>query len=265
MILLDDARKEIINKIAEATTDWQSYHLPRLKMAVEREMRAFQVMYNIEMEQIQNGFWRYGQKLIDDPLQMIGFYRMLPAIDPTVLSIMQGYSADLITGLSGDAIKRINTELNHNMLGQQTPYQAMKAIGTNLDSPGVFRTIAKRAEVITRTEGSRVLEAAHHARRENAAQLLPRLKKIWKHGLYVKNPRQGHLDADARNLMVDWDKPFYVSSTLGGTKEPMMYPKDLSLGASAANTINCDCYSLDYHPAWDEVVVKQNDIVMEMA
>jgi hypothetical protein len=256
--LLEDTRKEVIAQITSASTDWQAYQLPRLKAAIEKEIRNFQVMGSNNLASIQTEFWKYGANMVDLPLQAIGFTRLLPSIDPALLGILQDYSADLVTGLTNDAIKKVNGELARALLGQKTPFEAMKAIGMNLDSPSVFRSIAKRAEVITRTEGSRCLEAAHQARREKAAGVIPGLKKVWRHSLYVKNPREGHLDAVGQT--VDYDKPFKISPTIGGVIEDLMWPKDPA--GSPENTINCDCYTEDWHENWDTVVEKQGEMAM---
>ncbi len=256
--LLEDARKEVIDRINYASTDWQAYQLPKLKAAIEKEMRNFRFMAHNEIVSVNNEAWGLGVSMCDKPLHAIGFNRLIPSIDPTMLGILQDYSADLITGLSQDATRKINAELTKALLGQQTPFDAMNAIGTNLDSPSVFRSIAKRAEVITRTEGGRIIEAGHQARRESAAKVLPGLKKKWRHGAYVKNPRSGHLAAVDQT--VDWDKPFLVASEIGDVEEELHFPRDPR--GSAGNTINCDCSSEDYHENWDDVVNNQG--VMEI-
>lgn len=258
IILLEDTRREIIERITNAATSWEAYQLPRLKAEIERELQNFRFMAIHETSLIQSEFWTHGIFLVESPLLTMGFTRMLPSIDPILLGILQDYSADLITGLTADAIKRVNGELTRALLGKKTPYDAMQAIGQNLDGKSVFSSVAKRAEVITRTEGSRCLEAAHQARRENAGELIPGLKKVWRHGLYVKHPREGHVAADG--YTVDYGKPFLIAPIIGGDIEEMMYPKDPA--ASAANTINCDCYTEDWHENWGDVVEKQNELNM---
>ena len=119
----------------------------------------------------------------------------------------------------------------------------MGAIGRNLKSKSIFKSIAARAETITMTEAGRVLEAASQARKVAAASVVPGLQKQWYYGHSPRQPRPAHLAAHGQ--VRDVDKPFDV----GGEK--LMYPKDPA--GSARNTIRCGCTSLPYHPRWEEL------------
>lgn len=254
--LLEESRKEIISQVA--TSDWQSYRLKELKGAVERSIADFESKYKDVLKNAQYKFNDFGINYVDIPLNGIGINaqvllikaNMVTMIDPTVVAIMQDYSADLVTGLARDAVLQINRELAAGILGQKTPYDIMIAIGGNLNGKSVFSSIAKRAEVITRTEGSRVLQAASHARGMEAAKVLPGLGKQWKHDTYGKNPRPGHLAADGQTRKEE--EPFDISPNAGGVTEKLQYPKDPA--GSAKNTINCSCYKIPYHPDWDELI-----------
>ena len=59
-----------------------------------------------------------------------------------------------------------------------------------------------------------------------------KFRKVWR-AVGDNRTRQAHRAASGQ--VQDFDKPFIV----GGEK--MMYPADISLGASAKNTINCRC------------------------
>jgi len=239
--LLNNARKEVAATVA--STEWQVYHLGEMKGAVERAMQECGRKYGVELKEAQRSFWEAGIDRVDMPLREVGIYIAIPEIDTTALAILQDYSADLIGGLSKDAIKKINQELTLGLMGQKSPYDVMGAVGRNLKDKSIFRSIAARAETITRTEAGRVLEAAGQARKEKAAQVVPGLQKQWFYGHSPKMPRLDHMAADGQ--IRDVDKPFNV----GG--EELMYPRDP--GGSAANTVNCGCSSIPYHPRWEEV------------
>jgi len=238
---LNTARKEVAATVA--STEWQAYHLPEMKAAIERTMQEFGRTYEVELREAQRSFWEAGIDRVDIPLREIGVYQAIPEIDMTALSILQDYGADLVGGLSKDVIKKINQELTLGIMGQKSPYDVMGAIGRKLKDKSIFRSIAVRAETITRTEAGRVLEAAGQARKEKAAQVVPGLQKQWFYGHSPKMPRLDHMAADGQ--IRDVDKPFNV----GG--EELMYPRDP--GGSARNTINCGCSSIPYHPRWEEV------------
>jgi hypothetical protein len=238
--LLADARKEVAATVA--ATEWQAWRLPQLKNAIERALQEFGGKYGVELRDAQRSFWDDGIDMVDLPLRQVGIKAAIPAVDTTVLGIMQGYGADLVKGLAKDAALRINNEITMGLMGQKTPYEVMQAVGANLKDKSIFTSIAARAETITRTEAGRVLEAASQARMERAAGVVPGLQKQWFHGQNVRKPRPSHLKAAGQ--VRDVDKPFDV----GGEK--LMYPRDPA--GSAKNTINCSCYTVPYMASWED-------------
>lgn len=239
--LLADARKEVAATVA--STEWQAYRLPEFKAAIDRALQQFGDKYGVDLREVQRSFWESGINIVDAPLREVGVYAAFPAIDTTVLGIMQGYGADLVKGLAKDAALRINNEITMGLMGQKTPFEVMDAVGRNLKDKSIFTSIAARAETITRTEAGRVLEAASQARLEAAAPLVPGLQKQWFHGENVRMPRPSHMAAIGQ--IRDVDKPFDV----GGEK--LMYPRDPA--GSPGNTINCSCYTVPYHANWGDV------------
>lgn len=225
--LLNEARKEVAATVA--STEWEAHYLPQIKSAIERAMQEFGDKYGVDLRDVQRGFWEHGLDTVDLPLRKVGIIQAIPEIDTTVLSIMQGYSSDLVEGLAREAIKKINNEISLGLMGQKSPYEVMKAVGRNLKDKSIFRTIGRRAETIVRTEAGRVLEAASQARKEAAATMVPGLQKQWYYGHSPKMPRLDHLAASGQ--IRDVDEPFDV----GGEK--LMYPKDPA--GSAKNTIQC--------------------------
>lgn len=237
--ILADARKEVAATVA--STDWQAYHLPQFKAAIDRALQDFGHRYGVELLSAQRGFWDHGIDMVDLPLREIGIMAVIPAIDTTALSVMQGYAADLVTNLKGDAAKRIVHEMTMGLMGQKTPFEVMEAVGRNLKEPSIFKSIAARAETITRNECGRVLEMSSQARREKAAEVVPGLKKQWIHGQGSRKPRPSHIAANGQ--IRDQNQPFDV----GGEK--LMYPRDPA--GSAHNTINCSCFTVPYHANWE--------------
>lgn len=241
--LLNEARKEVINAIAQ--TDWQAFYLPQMQAAVERALEEFARSLRAELNEAQRGFWERGVEMVDRPLRFAGVTAMIPAIDITALTLMQQYGARLVGGLGKDAAQKVVNELTLGLMGQKTPYEVMKAVGTNLKDASVFKSIAARAETITRTEAGRVLEAAAQARMKEAARVVPGLKKQWQHGGSAL-PRPAHLAAHGQIREVN--EPFDV----GGEK--LMFPRDPA--GSAGNTINCSCYTVPYKEEWQEAARK---------
>ena len=236
--LLNAARKEIAAQVA--STEWDAYYLPKLKEAVERAMIEFGEKYGIDLRTVQADFWDLGIARANIPLETLGVETMVPSVNIKALEIAQGYSSDLIGNLSRDAIKKINQELTMGVLGQKTPFEVMKAIGKNLDDPSVFKSIAARAEVITRTETGRIFEMATQARLKEAEKIIgKKIQKQWQSsGKPTGRPYHQAADGQIRDI----DEPFDV----GGEK--LMYPGDPD--GSPWNTINRGCRSVPYMAGW---------------
>lgn len=243
--MLSNARKEVAATVA--STEWEAYRLPELKAAIERTMQGFGTKYGIDLRDAQMEFWNHGIDMVDLPIRQVGIYAVIPEIDMAALGIMQDFSADLVVNLGKDATRKITQEMSMGIIGQKSPYEVMKAVGRNLKDKSIFKSIAARAETITRNECGRVLEMASQARRERAAEVVPGLGKEWKHGSLSRVPRLSHLVADGQKRKVDED------FDVGGEK--LSYPRDPK--GSAGNTINCGCYTIPWHPNWDAAVEEQ--------
>ena len=234
----DKAAAQVIRSLAEtrrdvaaavASTDWQLYHLPQLKAAVERALNEFGRRFGVDLQEFESSFWEMGIEHVDGPLRTVGVVAAIPEIDVTALTALKEYGLDKVEGLTKDAIAKINNELSLGLMGEKQPYEVMKAVGRNLKDKSIFRSIMHRAETITRNETGRALEKASQLRKEAAAKVVPGLQKQWFYGHSPKMPRLDHLAAAGQ--VRDVDEPFRV----GG--EDLMFPRDPA--GSASNTINC--------------------------
>jgi len=237
--LLKDAHKDVAATVA--TTDWQAYQLPQLKMAIERALQEFSRRFGMEIAESQGHFWDLGVEMVDAPLRAVGVLAIIPTIDTEALVNLQSYSKHLVDNLGRDAAAKIYNEMALGMMGQKTPFEVMEAVGKNLNDKGTFRSIAERAEVIVRAETGRALEMATQKRMETAAAVVPGLKKQWVYGAaHRKMPRFAHMAADGQ--IRDVDKPFMVNGVA------LMHPRDPA--GPPRETINCRCYSAPYMEVW---------------
>lgn len=244
---LDNARKEVA--AAVASTEWQLYRLPEIKAAVNRAIEDLGRQMGIEVTNAQKEMWELGVEKIDQPLRSVGRILVsIPEIDVATLSVFQEFGLGRIANLTADASSRINTEISLGLMGGKSPYDVMLNVGRNLKDKGIFNSTLKRAETIVRNEAGRALEKASSDRQVAAGKVVPGLMKVWFYGHHAKMPRLTHLAAADRYSPggdpgpIPVDKPFMIDG------EALMYPKDPS--GSAANTINCGCTSIPYHPRW---------------
>lgn len=226
--LLAASRTEVAAQIAQ--TEWQAYRLPELKRAIDAAIDTFQRQYGQTQSGILNNMWEAGIDMIDGPLRTAGVASMLPELSRTTLEIVQGNNLDLIGGLTGDLRKKISTEITNGLLGAKSPYQVMQAIGKNLTDPGVYKSIADRAETITRTEMGRVHSLSRQARMEDTIAANPDIvwKKEW-HASGKAHPRRWH-------------------AQLNGSIEPLdvlwqgFIPYPHAPGLPASEVVNCGCF-----------------------
>ncbi|MBP8980841.1 MAG: hypothetical protein KBG09_06315 [Syntrophobacterales bacterium] len=238
--LLEQSRKEVAATVA--ATEWQAHNLAQLKTAVERSLQEFARRFGMEIADSQGRFWDMGVEMVDAPLRAAGVMAVIPAIDTQALAAMQNYSAHLINSLGQEAAAKVYNEMALGMIGQKTPFEVMEAVGKNLKDKGTFHSIAARAETITRVETGRALAMASQSRMEEAAKVVPGLKKKWVYGAaHRKMPRFAHMGVDGQ--VRDVDKPFEVAGVA------LMYPRDPA--GPPGQTINCRCYSAPYMEAWE--------------
>lgn len=230
--ILEYTRKDIVSTIA--STEWEAYYLDSLKHSVDRAINDFKAKYLNVMDEQSRTAWDIGRRLIDEPLRKMNMFIPVGDIDTRSLSIMQDYSADLITNLSNDAINKINNVLTLNVLGKQTVSKTIKDIGSNLTSKSVFSSIKSRAEVITVTELGRVTSTATELRGQEMAKKVPGMMKEWIHAPYVRNPRPEHFEVND----VPADKDFIVNGYR------MRFPRDPK--GPPSETIGCHCYHRFY-------------------
>lgn len=236
MVLLEDLHREIASRVA--VSEWDAHHLIEMKRTIAAAVKAFRARYTAASESALASMWEAGMESVDLPLTVAGVSIAAPTIPRAALEIMQDYSADLIRGLTADALKQVNNEITLGVLGGKTPYQAMEAIGRTIDA-GRFKSLSYRAEMITRTEMARVNSAAREARMQAVAGKTDppmRYMKKWVSS-GKRHPRPHHARLDG--TVIGLDEKF-----LGR----IPYPH--APGLPASETINCGCTHVLYSPDW---------------
>jgi hypothetical protein len=240
--LLDEARKKIIGDLAGI--DPESYtaaQLNVLKSSINSAMETFRTRATATIDFFESKGFTIGAQTIAQPLAAVGMESsILGQVSTSALSIVQGYTADLISGLAKDAAGKINSSIQRAFLGNQSITDTITQIGSALDDgkgfSGLFSPLGRRASSIALNEVLRVHSIAAQARLEDASVRHPDLQKQWHHLMIAMVARPGHEAADEQ--VVDVDQPFIVEG------EALMYPRDPS--GSPENTINCHCIMKPY-------------------
>jgi len=180
--LLRDARAGIANAITSQSA-FDAANQAAIKAETLAVIDEFARKYNTFMDEALLSGWEIGSEIVDQSLTSSGAQLTaltLPGITTEQLAVLQVLKADLVTGLSQELRKAVQNEINVGILGQKTPSEVMKGIGGRITTKGTrFKSIAARAEAITRTEVNRVLNTANQIRGDQVAEVVPGLKKYW--------------------------------------------------------------------------------------
>lgn len=141
-----------------------------------------------------------------------------------------------------------------SQMSQTTTERIMKIVEDGVANSSTIQDISKaiqeevgigggRSDIIARTETLGAVSAGQAAAMQDAAEVIPNLKKMWINAGDERvrgNPSGKYADADANHwelqgVIVDHDEPF-VDPTNG---DKLMYPRDPA--GSAASTIACRC------------------------
>lgn len=249
--LLEAVRAQTIERLVWAQTKadagGSTYDLARLGQLQQEIDRAF-LELRLRFPQMAAdsalSMANLAAEVADVPVRLVtGAMNRAPTELPTfglsrsLASASAQVQASLVTRVTQETIRKISNEVSLGATGLKTPFEVMQAVGANLDDPSIFGTIARRAEVITRTELGRVQSVAGQARYEEAAAAgVAGLQKQWVHEGHAVKPRPGHVAAHGQ--VVGVHEPFIVEG------ERLMFPRDPA--GSPGNTINCGCGSYPY-------------------
>lgn len=235
MRVLARADRKVQAVLTGTPTDWQSYHLPQLKRAIEKAMEEAALELKAAAELHQGRAFAFGQASLDLPLGVAGFKVniLTPTINTRQMSAMRTFMTGRMENLAARAVEKINGQLGLVIAGAQTPTDAVNSISALLQGD------RGRALTVMRTEIGRAYATATQERMDETKQFLPALKKQWRKSGKLRG-RLEHVLADGQTR--DVDKPYDV----GGEK--LMYPRDPN--GSAKNTINCGCESLPWMDSW---------------
>lgn len=240
--ILATVRAQIVAEVATLPADsFSSHHQQQVLAEIDRLLAGAGVEMRSEITKGLDASWQAGADLLPQ-MARVGSNITLTTfgLSTAVLDQVKNFAWGKISGVTADAQARIRGELTLGLLGQKTPFEITQAIAGTLESPGVFKGIAERAEIITKTELGRTFSMAHQASMENALDVLPDLGKMWLHAGHPSSPRiyHLHLNGDVKPV----DKPFLVGNIA------MMYPRDPK--APVSEIINCGCMHVAYMAAW---------------
>lgn len=234
--LLREAQDHIRTILAAAPSDYQNWALPQLQKSIAAALDDFETAAVSRLGTAAGTSWETGRQSVLAPIEAGGvrIAAMLPEIDARQLLAMRAFMTGRIADISSTVAGRINAQLGLVIIGAQSPSDAIGAVA------GLIEGGRGRAMTIVRTELGRAFSAAADESRQQAAEILPGLKKQWRRSGKIHS-RLHHDSIDGQIRAVN--EPF----TLGNGVQ-IMFPGDPA--APAAETINCGCVALDIMDSW---------------
>jgi hypothetical protein len=233
---LEDANREILAAIASSgPSSYSTTRLQALRGEVTRIMQQFQQAATADVAKAETAAYASSVKSVDAVVHAAyGNIVVPPIVDTKTIAVAQGYTADMISGLSSETASKINAAIQRGAMGKSNLGDLVNTIGRALDGgkfSGIFSQTGDRALSIATHEVMMIDSLASHARISELADHHPGLMKEWVHIPVAMVPRPSHLIANSQTRKPD--EPFHV----GG--EDLMYPRDPS--GSPENTIFCHC------------------------
>lgn len=233
---LKDTNREILAALASSdVSTYSAARLHALRGEVTRIMQQFQQAATADVAKAESAAYVSSAKNVDAVITAAyGNVVIPPIVDTQAIAIAQGYTADLITGLSSETTSKINAAIQRGAMGKSSLQDLVDQIGRALDGDkfsGIFSQTGERALSIATNEVMRINSLASEARISDLAEHHPGLMKEWVHIPVAMVPRPSHLLANGQTRKPG--EAFHV----GG--EDLMYPRDPS--GSAENTIGCHC------------------------
>lgn len=241
--ILEALHKQVLDEIGKASiTGWDQYRLKQMLDAIERSINEYESAAGAEITRQAGKMWDLGQESVYKPLNANGIYTGFNLSQAT-LDALAEFSYHKISGVANAAWDRIKTELTLGIIGTKTPQQVAEIIGKDLKSPGVFSSIEARADIIVKTESGRVFSEAAERRRQQAAETVDGLVKIWDHAGHPVHPRLSHLVVHGQQVPVE--EPFRLRDK---NNYQLRYPHDPD--ADISETINCGCDAVTWKESW---------------
>lgn len=253
--MLRETRAQINDQILQAGgTPASQFQLQALQANINRLIADFELRADAEVRRATADAYRFGGLSAVEPLQELGFSQAFYSPSKAQINILQGFSTDLIQGLTGDLRRQVDRQVRMAALGQISPFEAMKgvqtAFGETVAKQGkmVVSGVSAKAEMDVRTELQRTFNLSSQSQMDDTATRIPGLLKRWI-ATGDARTRRGHLEAHKRykDNPIPIDEKFEVKdwryTKKGGWKHKgtayLMYPGDPS--APPEYTINCRC------------------------
>lgn len=234
--LLSAALDDIVLLLMGQPTDYQRWYLPQIQQQIEAVLTGLEQQASPYLHSQLNAASAAGGSMLDNALKPAGIQvvGLAPFMDTTLLENIKRFHVGRIKDITRTLASNIELTLTKVVLGQHSPYDAIKDIKGAMDAP------MHRIKTIVLTSVSSVFSNASFQRLVQMSEYMPGLRKQWnKSG--KRHPRLTHAAAHRQHVPVK--APFMIGTV------KMMHPHDPK--APAGEVIRCGCYLRPYMANWE--------------
>lgn len=171
----DRIQSELDKVLQGLSSGFGLWWLPRLQSAIDEVVRDMATRTAGELSTHLADAYGIGAEIVDTGLRAAkGLEITSPIITARTLSIIAPFSAQLITAIDDSTRETIDRAIRRTVALGESPDVLMRKLRGHIGTEGTpFRSVAYRAELITRTELSRVQNLASEARVRQVVQEFP--------------------------------------------------------------------------------------------
>jgi len=234
--LLSSALDDIMRVLVGQPTDYQQWYLPQIQQQIQAVLTGLEQQASPYLQTQLNTASVLGGSMLEQALKPAGIQivGLAPLIDTTLLQNLKRFHIGRIKDITGIQERDIELALTKVVLGQYSPYDAMK------DVEGIMNAPKSRIKKIVQTSIPSVFSNSSFQRLVQMSEYMTGLRKQWnKSG--KREPREEHVKAHRQHVPVQ--EPFQIGQF------KMMHPHDPT--APASEVIHCGCYLKPYFTHWE--------------
>lgn len=176
----DRIQFELDRALMGGASSWGLWWIPRLQSAIADVVREMSERTAGALSTGLADAYGIGAEIVDIGLRAAkGLEITAPVITARTLSVVAPFSAQLITAINDSTRETIDKAIRRTVALGESPDKLMRTLRGHIGTEGTpFRTVAQRAEMIARTELSRVQGLASEARMQSISREFPELNAI---------------------------------------------------------------------------------------
>lgn len=228
---LKRARENIIQILAGAPSDYQTWHLTELQKEIDRVLSSFSNSAGQTVSAAASKGWTVAAESIDRAISVSGISAVMPRIDSGQLMGISSFMVERIKDVSTVTASKMRLEVGLTMIGSQSINDTIDRVAQIMDTTDVARV-----KTIVGTGLSSVWSVARDTRSMQSEEVGVEMEKIWR--------RSGKIHSRLTHDLADGQRvPAADNFNIGGVS--MRHPHDPA--APAKEIINCGCIAL-YRP-----------------